>query len=250
MDVLFRCLVVIALALGVTALVGRPDVPEATRPERDPDDVRRISELEERVRVLEKRDVAPAPPRAAEGAAVSADVPEPAALTAAIDRRLDERMGAFRETLVRDYGLAASHGGHPTVVEAKPRTLEEIADEIGLNASEVDFIRAERRAAQREMMAIFKEEGETDEEFQERLKDLAADPERRAEATQKIVRKMMSEGGLAKVMTIKAKHDRAIRDRIGDDRYEKFRKLEGDLEGAGRLSLGLEVRTDTPDGGR
>ncbi len=250
MEILFRCLVVVALAVGVAALIGGPDAPENTGPVRDPDDVRRIAALEDRVRTLESRGGAPAPAPHADGEAPSPEAAAEPALAASIERRLDERMAAFREKLVQEYRLDEASAGLPVIAKAKPKTLEEIGEEIGLNGHEIDFIQAEREAAQREIMGIFKDEGESDEAFEMRMKDLADDPEAQAEATQKMMQKMMTGGGLAKMMTIQAKHDKAIKERIGDDRYRKYKSLEGGLRGDSRMSLGFEMRADTSGGGR
>jgi hypothetical protein len=247
MEVLFRCLVVVALALGVTALVGQPDAPEVTRSERDPDDVRRIAALEDRVRTLESRDVAPAPATPADGVARSTELAAETALAAAIDSRLDERMVEFRENLVKEYRLGEAGSDLRVAAKAKPKTLEEIGEEVGLNGNEIDFIRTEREAAEREIMEILKDEGESDEAFELRIKDLADDPEAQTAAMEKIMTKIMAGGGLGKMMAIQAKHERAIRERIGNDRYKKYKALEGGLRGGNSMSLGIKMGMDTSD---
>jgi hypothetical protein len=256
MENLFRILVVVALAVGVYAVAGRPDAPEsAGGSDRDPEDVRRIAALEKRVRELESRSVAPAPdaePDARPVTAEAAVAPSVAtAIESAVDRRLDERLPTFREKLVKEYRLDEPKSALEAVVAAKPKTLEEIGEEIGLNGNEIDFIRAEREAQQREILGLFKDEGETDEAFLTRMQAVAEDPEAQAEMQQKIMTKMMSGGGLGKIMAIQGKHDKAIRDRIGPERFRKYQSMRSGLEGGSNLALGFNVmREESPDDGR
>lgn len=262
MDTGFRLLTLIALGMSAVAYLKTGDTP-ALEVQETSDLHRRLVQLEREIDDLKKR-----PASAGSGGSYLEGLSSRTAHTASqvalgrdqvlemvrdeMRRDHEHELERVRHLILDDYGLQpgdrpTSPGGGPGMSELL--TPDQAAEQFGFSSLDMDAIREHRERARQEMMAFFFGESVSETEIRDKLERARTDATVQEELKQVMIKKMFEDNGMSKIMALELRHDKELRERLGDEKFNLYKANEDKIDFGDQVGMNLNLSMNSGGGG-